>query len=167
MDLNYLKKLLKIVNDSGIDEVEIEEEGAKIRVKKSPTMPENASHSFVPYQITQPQMNIGSPTAPPAPPVVQPKIEAIETKIEEVKEKAYHEVKSPIVGTFYRAPSPDAEPYVKIGDSVAPGTVLCIVEAMKLMNEIECDVAGKVIKILVENGKPVEYGQILFLIETS
>jgi acetyl-CoA carboxylase biotin carboxyl carrier protein len=70
------------------------------------------------------------------------------------------------VGTFYRAPSPDADPYIQIGDSVSPGSVLCIVEAMKLMNEIECDATGKVVKILVENATPVEYNQPLFLIET-
>ncbi len=78
-----------------------------------------------------------------------------------------HEIKSPIVGTFYRAPAPDADAYVQVGDSISTGSVLCIVEAMKLMNEIETDVSGKVIKILVENGKPVEYNQPLFLIQTS
>ena len=76
-----------------------------------------------------------------------------------------YEIKSPIVGTFYLAPSPDAEPFVKVGDIVTPSKVLCIVEAMKLMNEIECDVSGKVAKILVANGEPVEYNQPLFLIE--
>jgi acetyl-CoA carboxylase biotin carboxyl carrier protein len=76
-----------------------------------------------------------------------------------------HEVKSPIVGTFYRAPAPDAAPFVQVGATVEPGTVLCIVEAMKLMNEIECDMAGRIAKILVENGQPVEYDQTLFLVE--
>ncbi|MBI2429712.1 MAG: acetyl-CoA carboxylase biotin carboxyl carrier protein, partial [Ignavibacteriales bacterium] len=75
------------------------------------------------------------------------------------------EVKSPIVGTFYRAPSPDAPPYVDVGSKVKQGSVLCIVEAMKLMNEIECDIAGTIVKVNVENGKPVEYGQVLFLVE--
>jgi acetyl-CoA carboxylase biotin carboxyl carrier protein len=78
-----------------------------------------------------------------------------------------HEIRSPIVGTFYRAPAPDADAYVNIGDMVSSGTVLCIVEAMKLMNEIESDVSGKIVKILVENGKPVEYNQPLFLIEAA
>jgi acetyl-CoA carboxylase biotin carboxyl carrier protein len=78
-----------------------------------------------------------------------------------------HEIKSPIVGTFYRAPAPDADAYIQVGDSISAGSVLCIVEAMKLMNEIESDVSGKVIKILVENGKPVEYNQPLFLIQMS
>jgi acetyl-CoA carboxylase biotin carboxyl carrier protein len=79
----------------------------------------------------------------------------------------YHEVRSPIVGTFYCAPAPDAEPYVEIGQSVKTGSVLCIVEAMKLMNEIESDCDGTVVKIIAENGKPVEYNQILFLIEKA
>ncbi len=79
----------------------------------------------------------------------------------------YHEIKSPIVGTFYRAPAPDAAPFVQIGTEVQPGTVLCIVEAMKLMNEIESDVRGKIVRIMVENGQPVEYDQTLFLLEPS
>jgi acetyl-CoA carboxylase biotin carboxyl carrier protein len=78
-----------------------------------------------------------------------------------------HEIKSPIVGTFYRAPAPDADSYVQVGDNISVGSVLCIVEAMKLMNEIESDVSGKIVKVLVENGKPVEYNQPLFLIKTS
>jgi biotin carboxyl carrier protein len=76
-----------------------------------------------------------------------------------------HEIRSPIVGTFYRAPAPDAEPFVQVGSHVTPGTTLCIIEAMKLMNEIQSDIAGTVVKILVENGQPVEYNQVLFLIE--
>lgn len=160
MDLNYLKKLLKIVNDSGVDEVEIEEEGAKIRVKKSPAVPENTLPSFLPYSI-QAQPNLPQPEAPPQ--VVEKKPE----KVVDEKAVSYYEVKSPIVGTFYRAPSPDAEPYVKVGDVVNAGQGLCIIEAMKLMNEIESDVSGKVVKILVDNAKPVEYGQTMFLIDKS
>jgi acetyl-CoA carboxylase biotin carboxyl carrier protein len=79
----------------------------------------------------------------------------------------YHEIKSPIVGTFYRSPAPDAAPFVQVGTTVESGTVLCIVEAMKLMNEIESDVAGKIVKIMVENGQPVEYDQTLFLVEKA
>jgi acetyl-CoA carboxylase biotin carboxyl carrier protein len=83
------------------------------------------------------------------------------------RESKYHEVRSPIVGTFYRAPSPDAEPYVEIGQTVQVGSVMCIVEAMKLMNEIESDCNGTVVNIIAENGKPVEYNQVLFLIEKA
>ena len=79
----------------------------------------------------------------------------------------FHEIKSPIVGTFYRAPAPDADAYVNVGDTVSSGSVLCIIEAMKLMNEIESDISGKIVKILVENGRPVEYNQPLFLIQSS
>ena len=82
-------------------------------------------------------------------------------------EVKYHEIKSPIVGTFYRAPAPDADPYVEVGHTVQPKTILCIIEAMKLMNEIECDVAGRIVKIMVDSGQPVEYNQTLFLIEPS
>ncbi|MDW8263690.1 MAG: acetyl-CoA carboxylase biotin carboxyl carrier protein, partial [Phycisphaerales bacterium] len=79
--------------------------------------------------------------------------------------KKYKEIRSPMVGTFYRAPAPDANPYVQVGDTITKGKVLCIIEAMKLMNEIESDVDGKIVKILVENGKPVEFDQVLFLVE--
>jgi acetyl-CoA carboxylase biotin carboxyl carrier protein len=82
-----------------------------------------------------------------------------------IEEKKYKEIKSPIVGTFYRAPSPDGEPYTDVGSQIKPGNVLCIVEAMKLMNEIEADIAGTIVKVCVENGKPVEYNQVLFLVE--
>ncbi len=166
MDLNYLKKLLKIVDESGVDEVEIEEEGSKIRIKKTPSSKENSQNIF---PITFPQ-NFQMPAQVP---VYQPQVQTPTPQIVEEKkvteekkaEKKYHEIKSPIVGTFYRAPSPDAEPYVKVGDIVQVGQVLCIVEAMKLMNEIESDINGKIIQILVENAQPVEYGQTLFLIE--
>ncbi len=155
MELSYIKKIIKLVENSGIDEVEIEEEGTKIRVARHRT-------NSVQYQI---------PPYPAAPPPAgnQSHSSAAESapaaEVEAASKANYHEVKSPIVGTFYRAPAPDAEAYVEVGQEVAPGTVLCIVEAMKLMNEIECDVAGKVVKILVENGTPVEYNQVLFLIE--
>lgn len=170
MDLNYLKKLLKIVDESGVDEVEIEEEGSKIRIKKTPTSKENSQGLF-PFPIAQnfqlpPQQTLPlnqSPTVSPTQQVTEQKTEVVEKKVE----KKYHEIKSPIVGTFYRAPSPDAEPYVKVGDVVHVGQVLCIVEAMKLMNEIESDVNGKIVQILVENAQPVEYGQTLFLIDPS
>lgn len=164
MDLNYLKKLLKIVNESGVDEVEIEEEGSKVRVKKSPTMKDGFPPSYFPFPTPSiPVVNATVSTEHLPSPVTE--IDKAKTEVKEEKPHKYHEIKSPIVGTFYRAPSPDAEPYVKVGDTVSVGTVLCIVEAMKLMNEIESDVNGKIVKILVENAKPVEYGQVLFFVE--
>ena len=99
----------------------------------------------------------------PAPTAAQELKPASEAKPK--PEAQYHEVRSPIVGTFYRAPSPDAEPYIEVGQTIKSGDVLCIVEAMKLMNEIESDIDGKVVKIMAENGKPVEYNQVLFLID--
>jgi acetyl-CoA carboxylase biotin carboxyl carrier protein len=102
-------------------------------------------------------MHAAAPAAPAAVPAAAPA----------APEKKFHEVHSPIVGTFYRAPAPDADPYVEVGQSVQPKTVLCLIEAMKLMNEIESDVSGKIVKILVENGQPVEYNQPLFLIDPS
>lgn len=154
MDLAYIKKVIKLVEKSEVDEIEIEEEGKKIRVAKH----RNSQAGFslpASYPVTAPASvaQSSAPVAPP-PPAAKP-------------EKKFHEVKSPIVGTFYRAPAPDAANYVEVGQDVKAGTVLCIVEAMKLMNEIESDVDGRVVQILAENGKPVEYSQVLFHIEPS
>ena len=162
MDISYIKKLIKLLDESGVDEIEIEEEGKKVRVSKAH---HNSSlvPAFIPQYISQPQAVTPSPMVPMAD--VLPAKEAVPTQKLEAKE--YHEVRSPIVGTFYRAPAPNADPYVQVGSMVQRGTVLCIVEAMKLMNEIESDVAGKVVQIIVDNGKPVEYNQPLFLIEPS
>jgi acetyl-CoA carboxylase biotin carboxyl carrier protein len=158
MDLDLIKKLVKIVDSSGVTDLEIEESGMKIKIAKK------IRSSQV---ITQAQIPVAS-----AQPVIQPAAAGVE---ETTKQKAevetttanLHEIRSPIVGTFYRAPAPDADSYVQVGSVVSPGSVLCIVEAMKLMNEIESDINGKVVKILVENGKPVEYNQPLFLIEVA
>src|SRR5208283_4448414 len=157
MDLTYLKKLIRIVKNSGVDEIEVEEEGLRVRVAKN-----SQNHSVQMQGIPghQPAAGVAHSASP-----AQSHVPAPETTANpEVK---YHEIKSPIVGTFYRAPAPDADPYVEIGQSIQPKTVLCLIEAMKLMNEIESDVAGKIVKILVENGKPVEYNQTLFLIEPA
>lgn len=151
MEISYIKKIIKLLENSSIDEIEIEEEGKKLRVARN----KPSSMTFAPAPMALPM-----PAAAPAPAAaLAPSASA------PAGEKAYHEVRSPIVGTFYRAPSPDADPYVAEGQSVRSGQVLCIVEAMKLMNEIESDVEGTIVKILVENGKPVEYNQPLFLID--
>ena len=158
MDLAYVKKVIKLIEKSEVDEIEIEEEGKKIRVAKRNT-PQAISYAPVPalpvqQTIASPPVSTPAPAAVPAHSVAKPDVKL-------------HEVRSPIVGTFYRAPAPDAEAYVEVGQTISVGTVLCIVEAMKLMNEIESDVNGRVAQILVENGKPVEYNQTLFLIEKS
>jgi acetyl-CoA carboxylase biotin carboxyl carrier protein len=146
MDLELVEKLLKLLSESSADEIEIEENGRRIKVVKQ--------HHSPPVQ----DMVMPSPVAKAgAAPVREVPAEAPAI--------ALHEIRSPIVGTFYKAPAPDAAPFVEVGSIVEQGTVLCIVEAMKLMNEIESDVRGKIAKVLVENGQPIEYDQPLFLVE--
>jgi acetyl-CoA carboxylase biotin carboxyl carrier protein len=157
-DLNYIKKLVKIIDSCNISEIEIEEEGTKLRVVKNRTL-----QSDLPPMIsytTAPALPAVQPAAPLSPAAPAGPAEAKAPEKENVVE-----IKSPIVGTFYRAPSPNADPYVQVGQTINTGTVLCIIEAMKLMNEIESEVNGKIVKIMVENGQPVEYNQILFLVE--
>ena len=158
MDLNLIKRLVRIVDTSGVTDLEIEENGIKIKIAKKIRNSYAGPHVQIPFQ-----------SIPAYEPASQPSSASnviVERVIEEEKITTnLHEIRSPIVGTFYRAPAPDADSYVQVGSVVSPGTVLCIVEAMKLMNEIESDISGKVAKILVENGKPVEYNQPLFLIE--
>jgi acetyl-CoA carboxylase biotin carboxyl carrier protein len=154
MDLNLIKKLIRLIETSAITDLEVEENGFRVKIAKKIRVDHSGSQKHV-------------VTTGISEHVVQaPQSETPSGKKEEVKTNL-HEIRSPIVGTFYRAPAPDADNYVHVNDSVSPGVVLCIVEAMKLMNEIECDVSGRIIKILVENGKPVEYNQPLFLIETD
>ena len=167
-DLNYIKKLLKILESGEINEIEIEEEGTRVRVVKSK-----------PQEMAAPAPQVVTYAAPPpmmqAPQASAPVPQAPAAKTEEKKDAApvsasgkdLLEVRSPIVGTFYRAPSPNADPYVSVGSQVSKGNVLCIIKAMKLMNEIECEVEGKISKILVENAQPVEYNQVLFLVEPN
>ncbi len=157
MDINYVKKLVRLLEQSTVDEILIEEEGTKIRVAKNAPQMIPASPVSVPMPVA---------TASAAPPT-QANAEAATAEPTPVAKTgaSYHEVKSPMVGTFYRSPAPDADPYVEVGTTVQKGTVLCIIEAMKLMNEIESDVSGRIVKFLVENAQPVEFNQPLFLIE--
>lgn len=153
MDFNLVKKIVKLVEESKVNELEIEENEMRIRVTKSAPAPDILP-SFTGVHIpAQTDIPAAAPVQAAAPQKAEPKADNL------------HEVKSPIVGSFYASPSPDAEAYVKVGDSVSQGQVLCIVEAMKLMNEIESDVSGKIVKILAQNGQPVEYNQPLFVIE--
>jgi acetyl-CoA carboxylase biotin carboxyl carrier protein len=151
VDLKEIKDLLRYVTRSGFQEFELKQGDFSLRVKRPG--PVNADVPSMPVAAWQ------VPTSPaPAPPVRTP-----DAPTPPIDEKL-HLVTSPIIGTFYRAPSPGAEPFISVGTRVNPGSVLCIVEAMKIMNEIECDIAGTVEKIWVENGEPVEYGQNLFSI---
>jgi acetyl-CoA carboxylase biotin carboxyl carrier protein len=149
MDLRKLKKLIDLVEESGISELELTEDGEKVRISRNFTSNAPAQQHYANYA---PQQQY----APPAAPVAA--VEAI-APVEEG-----HAVKSPMVGTFYRSPSPDAKSFVEVGDTVAVGDTLCIIEAMKLLNEIESDKAGIVKKILVDNGQAIEYGEPLFII---
>lgn len=165
MDLNYLRRLVKIFDDSSSQEFEIEEEGIRIYFSKNSPHPPQQPIQYtmqMPQQNAQPVMEIPSHvTSATAPLHVEPKQESHKEDL------SLHSLKSPIVGTFYRSASPTAAPYCEIGDRVSKGQTLCIVEAMKLMNEIESDVNGTIVKILIENGKPVEYDQPLFLIKAD
>ncbi len=151
MDLRKLKKLIDLVQDSGIAELEITEGEEKVRITS--IMPGNQT-----VYAAMPQMMAPAMAAPAAP------APAAATEAAEPPQAEGNAVKSPMVGTFYRSPSPNAKAFVEVGQSVKVGDTLCIIEAMKLMNEIESDVAGVVKAILIENGQPVEYGEPLFIV---
>jgi len=153
MDLRKLKTLIDLVAESGVSELEVTEGEDKVRIVKHP----NPSQLAPIQQVYAPAP---APVAPAATPVASST--SGETSTPAVPEG--HAVKSPMVGTFYRSPTPGAEPFVKIGDSVKEGQALCIIEAMKLLNEIEADKSGVVKEILCENGQGVEFGQTLFII---
>src|SRR5215831_16042982 len=156
MTIDEIKELLQLFNDSGVGELELERGGDRLRLRKVP--PEGAAGAPPPVTI------IPLPATPPATAqALEAPAHAPEKPPEPEPEQIL--VKSPIVGTFYEASSPDASPFVQVGDAVEPGQVLCIIESMKLMNEIEAEVAGTIAAKLVENGKPVEYGEALFAIQ--
>jgi acetyl-CoA carboxylase biotin carboxyl carrier protein len=156
MDLRKLKTLIDLVAESGISELEITEGEGKVRIVKSPQPMAPAYYQAAPM-MAQPMAP--APATAPASPVATAPVEAAAAA------PAGHVVKSPMVGTFYRSANPNSAPFVEVGAQIKQGGTLCIIEAMKLMNEIEADVAGTVKAILVENGQPVEYGQPLFVIE--
>jgi acetyl-CoA carboxylase biotin carboxyl carrier protein len=169
--MHEIRELIRLIDESQIEEFEIDNDGAKLVIKKA------SSRAAV--VAPQPVVQAVQPQPAPAPvPVQEATPQAVETKVpeapavkpakaDELDDPTLHKIVSPMVGTFYRAPAPDAEPYVKEGDQVQEDTVVCIVEAMKLMNEIEAEVRGTIVKVLVENGQLVEYGQPLFLVKTS
>ncbi|MDI3546739.1 MAG: acetyl-CoA carboxylase biotin carboxyl carrier protein [Halanaerobiales bacterium] len=142
MNLEEIKSLIDMISETDITEIDVEEKGVKVRIKRG------YSRANVPVETRE------------QPPVEKPAPEGEEENIPKREE-----IVAPMVGTFYRAPAPDAAPFVEKGDIVNAGDTLCIIEAMKLMNEIEVETRGRIIDILVENGQPVEYGQPLFIIE--
>ena len=148
MNIKEIKEIINLMNENALSEFELEREGLRIRLRKGGAGPEGIEKMVVTTQpaLVEPSKAAGTP---------------------EAGLKKGIEVKAPMVGTFYRAPSPDAPPFVGIGSSIEPGHVVCIIEAMKLMNEIKSEVKGKITEVLVENGDPVEFGTVLFLVEPS
>ncbi len=154
MDMDWLKRLIRLVEESGIDSLEIERLTTRVRIRKSPPVAGAAP--------------IAPPVAAASPaPAVPPPSPSGESTEKPAVGSGLIEVTSPMVGTFYRASAPDSPPYVSVGDRVEKGQTLCILEAMKLMNELESEVSGTVREITVENAEPVEFGQVLFRIEPA
>lgn len=156
IDLELLQALIRLVDESSLDSLEIEHGATRIRLAKSPSG------------------GVDAPLAQPAAPSIQPQAPQSESpptpepaSAPTPEPPAVNRVKvtSPMVGTFYRAPSPEAEPYVEVGASVAAGDVLCVIEAMKLMNELECEIAGRIVEICADNAEPVDFGQLLFWVD--
>lgn len=159
MDLREIQALIKFVSQNSVDEVEINRKDFKLLIKKNPTQVTTAV-------VSTPTM-VAAPVAA-APAVAAPVAQAAPTApVSAPVATNYIEIKSPMVGTFYRASNPESPNFVNVGDEVAPGKVVCIIEAMKLFNEIESEVKGKIVKILVDNATPVEYDQPLFLVEPA
>lgn len=159
MDLKDIQNLIKFVAKSGASEVKLEMEDIKITIKTGTERTETTILQQAPTGIPQ---IVASPAAAQTP--AQAASESSAIMEDSVK---YIEITSPIIGTFYRRPAPDKPVFVEVGDVVNPNTVVCMVEAMKLFNEIESEVSGKIVKILVEDGTPVEYGQPIFLVDPS
>ena len=153
MDLRKLKKLIDLVEDSGIAELELTEGEEKIRIVKAGV------------QNREPYCTVTGPASGPAPVVPPDAVASLPPATPPEPED--HIIKSPMVGTYYRCPSPGAKSFVEVGDSVKKGQTVCIIEAMKLMNELECETAGTIAEICIENGEPVEYGQVLFRIDPA
>jgi len=151
MNFTEIKRLVKLVENSEIGELEIQDEGFQIRIAKPAPGIQALSTPPAFQQI-------------PAPPQQAPVVAQPESAPDSTTDHLV-EIRSPMVGTFYRASAPDADPYINVGDEVKADSVLCIIEAMKLMNEIEAEISGKIVKILVENAQPVEFNQPLFLVE--
>lgn len=153
MDLKEIQALIKFVSTAGVDEVEINQKDFKLLIKKNPAQFTTAQ--YTPVAVQSAPMAVSAPAAAPVAAVAEAKADNLIT------------IKSPMVGTFYRTPNPESPVFVNVGDEVKPGKVVCIIEAMKLFNEIESEISGKIVKILVDNATPVEYDQPLFLVEPA
>ena len=147
MNIKELKEMINLMNENSLSELEVEKQGLRIRLKKGFG---GEIERVVERISSKDQQEITPQTSAEGKPALGPKAE---------------EIKSPMVGTFYKAPSPDSPPFVKVGDNIEIGQVVCVIEAMKLMNEIKSEIKGKIVSVLVENADPVEFGQTLFLVE--
>lgn len=162
MWVSKIRKLIKLVEESNIGELEVSRWGQKVKISKKPKeVSQTASEKVTTTIMVEPKAETVTASPVPTPATSKESLKIVEDTDHFVP------IKSPMVGTFYRAPAPDAKPYVELNQQITMGQVVCIIEAMKLMNEIESEVAGRVAKILVENAKPVEFGQTLFLIEPA
>lgn len=157
--MDEIRELIRLIDESKIEEFEVDNDGSKLVIKKSIDKPQITKMS-VPMQETVNYTPVEMVAASPMPIAEQ----VVQQPLRDENEN-FHKILSPMVGTFYRASSPEAGPYVKIGDQISENDVVCIIEAMKLMNEIEAEVKGQVMEVLVENGQIVEYGQPLFLLK--
>jgi acetyl-CoA carboxylase biotin carboxyl carrier protein len=155
MTIEEIKELIKLANESGIAELEVQRGGDRVRIRRAGFGQE--------FTLPAHAVSVHAPPAPPPSPPQAPDSTGSSAKPQTIDE-GHELVKSPIVGTYYDAPAPGAPPFIRVGDMVEPGQVLCIIESMKLMNEIESEVAGTVVAKLCENGRPVEYGEALFAV---
>lgn len=158
MNLEEIKDLIKLVSKSGLGKVEIEREGFRISIKGSQAEP--IMVQAAPMVAAAAPVNTAAPVATSAP-VAAPAAEAA------ADDSKYITVKSPMIGTFYRTPGPDKDPFVNVGDTIQKGDKVCIIEAMKTFNEIEAEVSGKIVKVLIDNASPVDYDQPLFLVDPA
>ena len=156
IDIEFVESLIRMLDESSLDNLEIRRGGTRIRLSKS------AAGNAV--AAVTPANNAVSDAAPA---VAPPAEEAAPPPPAETPSANLVEITSPMVGTFYRAPSPEAAPYVKVGSTVAAGDVLCVIEAMKLMNELECETSGRIVEICVDNAEPVDFGQVLFRVDPA
>lgn len=163
MNENYIKKLIRLVEESEIESLEVSSWGRKVRITQRMNAGSNG-HSHAPV-VMQHAPAPPPATAPPSAPAPVPS--SVAPAADTSADSKLVAVKSPMVGTFYAAPAPDADPYVSVNEKITVGQVVCIVEAMKLMNEIESEVSGRIVKIMAENAKPVEFGQTLFLVDPN
>jgi len=162
LKVQEIRELIKLIDDSSIEEFEYENDGAKVLMKKKTDAPTQVITTVVPEQVQAPLVQQTQPVVQAAP-AASPSSETV--TIDETAN--LHKIVSPMVGTFYSASSPDAEAFAKVGSKVNEDSVVCIVEAMKLFNEIEADVKGEIVEVLAQNGQLVEYGQPLFLVKAD